>query len=368
MYQMQLVAGEQGINNDVSWVHILEEQDVCRYLEGNELVFTCGLKCDSSEWLRQYIENLIQVGASALVVNTGQDIRSIPPDILAYCDEKGFPLFTIPWETRMVDMTKDFCQRILRNEEKEQHEATAMKNILFGAGDLEEDVATLERYGYPAQGKYMFLVLAYEEGDRREAERERLKGFVERSARFVKDAFLSFTYDGYRILALVDYTPREQSELLHRLSRSEEAKHWKLRIGVGSQSGGLEHQRENFQNALSALDLAKRLHKKIIYYEDLGIYKLLTEIRDTQKLEEYYKATIGKLAEYDTEHQTQLAEILHTYLLSNGSPNVTAEKLYLHRNTVNNQLKKVEKITGLNPLELEDKLKLYLGFYIQNII
>ena len=47
---------------------------------------------------------------------------------------------------------------------------------------------------------------------------------------------------------------------------------------------------------------------------------------------------------------------------------MTAEKLYLHRNTVNNQLKKVEKITGLNPLELEDKLKLYLGFYIQNII
>jgi len=59
---------------------------------------------------------------------------------------------------------------------------------------------------------------------------------------------------------------------------------------------------------------------------------------------------------------------LHMYLINNGSQSILAEKQYIHRNTVNNQLKKIENITGYNPLNLDEKLRLYLGFFIKDIM
>ena len=368
LYKMKLLAGGKGLNAEVKWVHILEEQEVSRYLEGGELVFTCGLRCDGEEWLMEYVKNLLDAGASALVINVGKNITGIPQELMDFCDQNNFPLFTIPWETPMVKMTKDFCQRIMHHEEREQHEATAMKNILFGSGNLEEDLAVLERYGYPRLGCYNFLIIDSLEDNQDEAVREHIKIFSERAARFINDSFMSFSYDGNRILVMVDYSMKEQTSLIYDLTQSMEAKSCPLRIGVGTRANGLEKQKENFQNALSAQELAKRLGKQIIYYDDLGIYKLLMDVKDVQKLQEYYDNTLGKIEEYDRENGTQLMEILHTYLLNNGSPNLVAEKLYLHRNTVNNQLKKIQKLTGFNPLELEDKIKLYLGYYVRNIL
>lgn len=56
------------------------------------------------------------------------------------------------------------------------------------------------------------------------------------------------------------------------------------------------------------------------------------------------------------------------YLENNGSQSRVAEKQYIHRNTVNNQVKKIEKIIGCNLMNLDDKLRLYLSFYIKDII
>ena len=61
-------------------------------------------------------------------------------------------------------------------------------------------------------------------------------------------------------------------------------------------------------------------------------------------------------------------DFLYTYLKSNGSQSIVAEKHYIHRNTANNQLKKIEKITGYNPLDLDEKLRFYLGFYIKDLM
>jgi DNA-binding PucR family transcriptional regulator len=47
---------------------------------------------------------------------------------------------------------------------------------------------------------------------------------------------------------------------------------------------------------------------------------------------------------------------------------LVSEKLYVHRNTVLNHLKKIESIVGVNPLELEGRVNLYMAFYIKDIL
>ena len=39
-YQMKLIAGEDGMDNVVRWVHIIEDVEVSHFIEGQELVFT----------------------------------------------------------------------------------------------------------------------------------------------------------------------------------------------------------------------------------------------------------------------------------------------------------------------------------------
>ena len=85
-------------------------------------------------------------------------------------------------------------------------------------------------------------------------------------------------------------------------------------------------------------------------------------------LKDFYKESVGKIEAYDKENQTDLKNFLKIYLENNGSPQLASEKQYIHRNTVTNQLKKISKITGFDPLDLEDRVKLYLAFYINDII
>ena len=43
LYHMELIAGRGGLMNLVNWVHIIEDEDVSKFLHGNELVFTAGI-------------------------------------------------------------------------------------------------------------------------------------------------------------------------------------------------------------------------------------------------------------------------------------------------------------------------------------
>lgn len=367
LYHMQLVAGERGLNNSVKWVHIWEELNSSSFLEGNELVFLTGVNCDSEEWLLQYVKNCHAAHASAIVVNLGKYIRRIPKSVIAFCDENAFPLFTIPWETRMVDMTKDYCQRIMQSEVKEEHLSSAVKNVLFGTGSG-EDLALVVRSGYPENGTYRFLaVKRTSEKEATETEEEYQRLVIEKSLRHALAQFVLFTYEEYRIVMLLNALPQDVQAAVGLLRETEPFQKRRLCMGIGLEEQGLTEQKDNLRTAIDAVRMAERLGHDVIYYQDLGIYRLLMS-SDHRTLEDYYDQTIGKLKAYDAENDTKLVGILYTYLQCNGSTNTTAEKMYLHRNTVNYHLKRIQKITGLDPLNLEDKLKLYLGFYVRNLL
>jgi DNA-binding PucR family transcriptional regulator len=95
---------------------------------------------------------------------------------------------------------------------------------------------------------------------------------------------------------------------------------------------------------------------------------VLLAVKDKKILEEFYVDVFGKLEQYDTENGTDLMGFLHTYLDNNASPQLVAEQQYVHRNTVNNQLKKIEKITGFNLLNLEEKVRCSIGYLIHDLL
>lgn len=371
LYRMRLEAGRKGLHNLVQWVHIIEDENVSSFLHGNELVFTAGILNNRQEWLLNFARRLHEAGATALVVNIGPYIMEVPQDAIAYCDEVGMPLFTIPWETKMVDMTRDFCHQIMHNENVENDTATTIKNIIFKVGDLDTQVLQMERYGFHRDSRFCFIGMKPDGAESAELDEilSRLKLLAEKTAKDIHELFISFTYQESRIIVLVDYDDAEINTFVYEFLQQVKAEPYgkRLHLGISSNQAGIYDQINNFEKALSAMEMAQKRNENVSYYDRLGIYKVLYASNDRTVLRSFYQDVIGKLEKYDRENKTRLTQLLKTYLENNGSVQLVSEKMYVHRNTVTNQLKKIETITGYNPLDLEDKVRFCMGFYIKEI-
>ncbi|WP_099206130.1 PucR family transcriptional regulator [Scatolibacter rhodanostii] len=371
LYDMKLVAGEKGVSNLVQWVHIVEDADVISFLHGNELVFTAGIMGQNSEWLLKFTQSLHQAHASAFVVNIGPHTHEVPKEVLNYCNEVNLPLFTIPWKTRMVDMTRDFCSQIMKEEQAVQTMATTLKNIIFNVGDRESQIAQMERYGYLRDDQYCFVgvrIESLESADDNQEKAIRMMG--EKIAKSRHETFVSFLYQEQVVFVLTNHEPTDIEWFISEFAKAVQNKFPSLRysIGISPSQIGIGKQNGNFEKMLSAVDTAYRRKETFLYYEDLGIYKLFYAIKDKSVLRSFYQETIGKLVQFDLENDTNLIELLQVYFKNNTNLNEVSKELYIHRNTVTNQLKKIAAITGQNPFEVDGKTMLSIGLYLKEMI
>lgn len=372
LYYAKLEAGEEGLGNLVEWVHIVEDNEVGLFLHGQELVFTTGIADGSEEWLIKFAKNLHISNVSAFVINVGEYILSIPEDLIAYCNEVNLPLYTIPWRTRLVDMTRAFCQKIIENNNSELSVASGLKNILFGTGNEKEQIALLERYGYREDYFYNFLCVSLETeyGTQKYFDEvDEMKKIAETLAKSIHELYVSFSYREKIFLILVEYTEEERNYFINTFFKllSKYKLLSKVHIGVGENVQGLLKQKDNFECAYASNELAMRRQERVLEYRELGIEKIILA-SDEAILRKYYDETIGKLKQYDEENNTNLFVFLKEYLEQDASPQAVSEKLYIHRNTVNNYLKRIEKILEINTFGLEEKMKLLVAYHIADII
>ncbi len=156
-YNLKLVAGSGGMDNTVRWVHIIEDTEVPDFLQGNELVFTTGIANHQTNWLLNYVKNLKQNNACGVVINLGPYIENVPPQVIVYCEQNDFPIFTIPWETRIIDITYKFCRFIIDDEKWNNSLAEAFKNLIINPSDKEGYIYSLEKTGFFETSSYLII-------------------------------------------------------------------------------------------------------------------------------------------------------------------------------------------------------------------
>jgi len=368
LYKMKLEAGESGLKNIVQWVHIIEDYDVADFLRGSELVFTTGIECDSDEWILNFTHNIYENGACGLVINIGTHIKSIPASVLQFCDQNKLPIFSVPWETKLVDITRDFCRQIVQSEQVEENIVSVFKDIIFEAKDISSYIPSLERKGFHENGNYTVIAI-YNVSDGQNASIDsKLKFYVEKIANRIGDLSVTFTYDKNRLVVLSEYPIEGINSFIDELTRQYLSGQGDFRVGVSSTETGVDSIAKSFRRAYKTLALCIKKNEKIMFYDKLGIYKVLLESSDYFILNKYYNDVLKPLENYDIENNTNFMEFIKMYLDNNGSVQSVAEKMFVHRNTVNYQLNKVQKITGLDLTELDVKLGFKLCLYIKDII
>ncbi|MBW5445526.1 PucR family transcriptional regulator [Cohnella sp. CFH 77786] len=112
--EAQVAAGEQGLNREIRWVHILETPSPETLIHGDEMILTTGVGFhpDAGSSVK-FLENLIRQKAACLCIEIGAYFPSVPPLWIELAERHTFPLILFPNTVRFVDITQDLHSLIL---------------------------------------------------------------------------------------------------------------------------------------------------------------------------------------------------------------------------------------------------------------
>lgn len=131
--------------------------------------------------------------------------------------------------------------------------------------------------------------------------------------------------------------------------------------GISSTVSGVSDLDKALKEAYIAQLFARNRNKAVVQYEELGAYQMFIQLKENGvDLKTYYDPLLTPIIKYDEKHQSQLLRTLEAFLENNLVINRTAEKLYIHRHTLNYRIKQLEKLTGINIYSYE--LRIHVQF------
>lgn len=74
------------------------------------------------------------------------------------------------------------------------------------------------------------------------------------------------------------------------------------------------------------------------------------------------------MKEYDEKNNTEYETFVKMYVACDGHQGEVSEKCFIHRNTVNNYVKKAEEIMGIDLSTWEGKARLYVALCVEDIL
>jgi purine catabolism regulator len=109
----EVVAGHDGLNRPIAWVHVASVPDAPEFLNGGELVLTAARNMPADvPGQRHYVLQMTEKGVAGLVVSTGRHIDRTSDELRALANEKQFPLIEISYQARFIDIARATNERI----------------------------------------------------------------------------------------------------------------------------------------------------------------------------------------------------------------------------------------------------------------
>lgn len=142
-----------------------------------------------------------------------------------------------------------------------------------------------------------------------------------------------------------------------------------MRLGIGRCYEGLEHVDKSYMDAMKAIQHGPLVDDgELIYFEQLGIYKILCHPALQEELERFYQTTLLPLVEYDEKKSTELVKTLEAYYHQGGNLRKTADALFTHYNTTLYRMESIQKVTGMDLNNHKDRLNLEVALKVRKLL
>lgn len=368
-FDVRLVAGEAGLDGAVHWVHMVESTEVTNFLDPRDLACTTGIGLHDDEDLLELVRGAYEHDGSGIIVNVGPYIPAIPPVVREFCENHGYPLFSVPWRVHLAQVMHAISLRITLSEKADAELSLAMKNAIFRPAQEELYLDQLEVAGFRADRPYTVSVV-------RGRERGSLDADV--AAHAVANLAAShgweavcLSLEGSLALVLAGSEAEEAcartTEALSLLSRQAGTG---LFAGQGKTARSARSIGASYRQAVALAGIASHREGEgvLLDFDHSGIFRLLLAVGDDEALKAYRDATLGPLLRYDQTHAAGLVGVLRTYLAASGSVRRTAGQLFVHRNTVTYKLNKIAEVLGCDLSLLSSREELAVALAIDELL
>jgi hypothetical protein len=373
-FNMKLAGGERGLSRGVNWVHTVETENYIRFLVGNELVVITGIHISNDEDLLRFTEKIHRAGSAGIVFNTGGPILRIPRKVLEYADRNDFPVFTLPWKVHLEEFNHSLCSMIYQAEEENESFEDAMKKAVLSPAEKESFMPVLLKEGIgTGNGCGIIQNMAVSSGGSEKLDTTFMghlfRDHCEQSVGARIKKFAVFQENECVTVLL----PETDEEIMKKTAE-EIQKYFPLedRIEIYTAYGPANTSIERLPSVYHQLFVLCRMDADakipLRSLKETGILRILLDTEDKKTLTDYADSVLKNLEESDSRTGRRDLFLLKNYLAENGSIKASAEKCFLHRNSMTAAVKRIAGITGRNPDSLEDRRDFLTALQIRELI
>ena len=358
-YKIKMEAGKHGWSNSISWILMIEDMTILQNFAGKDLAVTTDLGFRQPRQQLELVKELSHLGASGLIINTGMYIMEIPQKVRTFCDDNDFPLMTVPWDIPLFDMIKDLNMRILLQGITDDEISDALIQAIKAPGDTESSRKRLLPH-FDVDGTFQVVLIEPGNLDTMDTvERRRISFQLQIYLESISHNASFFYYDAAFALVVNDVPEDHLRDLLDRFVKRLEVRMPDRRIwvGIGSPMKDLRNLHLAYRRAQAAVRMAAKQDKNMVWFDEMGIYKMLSLIPDPLLRKEMGEDLLMPLLAHDKAHGTDYVEMLEIYLETGGSIKAVAEQTFTHRNTAIYRLGNIRKLLGNDLESPEDRLR-----------
>ena len=378
-FKLKILAGKEGLFRSVSWVYYTEDPTTISFIRGGELaVTTClnlerkkineGLSLEeiTTSYLMEFIDCFIRHNASGLIINIGKYIQTIPESVINYCNEKNFPLFSMPWEIHTIDLMQDIGNMIAFDNQNCITIEKTFYNAIFEKSKF--DAVQLENTSFHNSKTYTVALMEIPEKVFNE-DLEQAKRYIQYSfnpkMNYLQETFCSFVHN-YKVIYIIkdvsDFFAKEFEKIVKSDRYFNDS-----RISISDSSDDIFELEELYNHAELTMKLGKS-SGGLLKYENLGIYKILLEVKNRKVLEQFYQDTLGKIEELEPGKMEDYLQTLSLFLKLGGNVHAVSEENNTHRNTVLYRLQRLEEVLNIDLQDGITRTYLQIAMYIRTLL
>lgn len=380
---MRLRAGEGGLDNTVRWPYVAENSGIAEWVLGGELVFVTGINHPRDEAnLLQMLDEACQRHVAGLVILTGPAyIQAIPQRLLDAAEAAGMPLIEQPYSLKMVLVTQAIGSALIQSEQLGRSRHDVLERLLTGDyQSLELLLHRAAQLDMPLAGHWQVVQLQLEgnellfaKGDAAvvEAQLARQHDGINRRLRQLCAGLPVLGRAGQWTMLL------PAPDAVAALTNRQLLANWlnplnlrlaplKLFIGLSAAAHPPARLAQAQDEARQALAAARRFSERagLCVYDELGVLKLLSGVRDRALLDQFLNERLGPLLRHDLHHGPSLMPTLEAWFHENGNLVAAAQRLAVHRNTLTHRVQRIEALCGLTLDNSYDRLDIGIALMI----
>ncbi|MET3292448.1 UNVERIFIED_CONTAM: hypothetical protein ABID98_005145 [Brevibacillus sp. OAP136] len=341
--EARILAGANGLDNVIKGVSISDnpssEIDHAFSFDGYFFLSSFYFAGKSTSDMYEFLQTSLRTGGSGLCLIDAY-VSGIPDEIRDFCDQSRFPVIMVDKYVPYADMISGIMQLIIFDQQ-----TIVMENKItaLASGHLDEWQKAKMIQEINPQFKSHVTVIYGKPPNRSAKSNAAILSTINRNP-----YMSALEYKGGLLLIISYAITKTQSpqEKIDYVIETISGYYDDCVIGV-SRTNNLLDCGTAINQAITAVNSKNIKKSQTIFYDNLGIVRLLELFHGHGELESFYNDILGPILEFDKKsNQPNLLETMICFIENGRDYRKTSKDLFLHENTIRYRVTKVQELIG----------------------